>query len=183
MKTRLDETNKMRKLMGLNLLTESENEKNCLSEEIKYYLEKYGYEETERFEWSSQSITGVTDTSEESFIAGPYSPIDSICYVKKKSCKVEKDSVRDSEGNPVPRFSKIHLEFFNFTPECGESFGGRTLDFKSIVEFLDSEGNVTGASADVNETRIINDSRGIQEIQKKLQHPNFSLNGIQVDCF
>ena len=86
MKTRIDETNKMRKLMGLNLLTESENEKNCLSEDIKYYLEKYGYEETERFEWSSQS-------RDESFIAGPYSPIDSICYVQKKSCKVEKDRV------------------------------------------------------------------------------------------
>ena len=177
MKTRIDETNKMRKLMGLNLLTESENEKNCLSEDIKYYLENSGYEETERFEWSSQS-------SDESFIAGPYSPIDSICYVQKKSCKVEKDRVRDSEGNPVPRFSKIHLEFFNFTPECGESFtGGRTLDFKVIVEFLDSEGNVTGASADVNETRIINDYKGSVQIEKKLQHPNFSLNGIQVDCF
>ena len=42
MKARIDETNKMRKLMGLPLLTESENEKNCFSEEIKYSLEKCG---------------------------------------------------------------------------------------------------------------------------------------------
>ena len=178
MKTRLDETNQMRKLMDLPLITESSKDDNCLSEDIKYYLNKYGYEQTDRFEWSPQS------PQEPRSASTTYSPIDSICYVQKKSCKVEKDSVTDSNGNPIPRFSKIHLEFFNFTPECGESFtGGQSLDFKVIVEFLDSEGNVTGASADVNETTIINDSRGVQEIQKKLQHPNYSLNGIEVNCF
>jgi len=180
MKTRLEETNKMRKLMDLPLLTESSEQNNCLNDEIKYYLNKYGYEQTERFYWNPQE-----EGTSQSSGGGPYSPEDSICYAHKKPCKVEKDLVKDMEGNPVPRFSKIHLEFFNFTPECGEGdiSGVRTLDFKVIVEFLDSEGNVTGASADVNETRIINDSRGTQEIQKKLQHPNFSLNGIQVDCF
>jgi len=179
MKARIDETNKMRKLMDLPLITESSEEKNCLSEDIKYYLKKYGYEETERFVWNPQSDEDVN----QSF--GPYSPTDSICYVQKKSCKVEKDSVTDSEGNPVPRFSKIHLEFFNFTPECneGQITGTRSLSFKVIVEKLDSEGNTVGASTHKKPNRIINDYIGSQEIQKKLQHPNYSLNGIQVNCF
>lgn len=178
MKTRLDETNKMRKLMGLNLLTESENEKNCLSEHMKGFLKKYGYEPTERFKTPTES-----NVQEPGLSSRTFSPQYSICYVQKKPCKVTKKRITRADGTNVELFSKIHLEFFDFTPECSEEYDAvRIVDVAIITELIDKEGNYRGASANVEPTRLIDDERGPWYIQEAFKDPEYKLNGVNPYC-
>jgi len=183
MKTRLDETNKMRKLMGLNLLTESKNEKNCLSEHMKYFLKKYGYVPTERFKSGTEQDTPGSSPTKPQDSTITFSPQDSICYVQKKPCKVTKQRVTKVDGTPVELFFKIHLEFFDFTPECSEEYDAvRTVDVAIITEFIDKDGNPYGASANEKSTRLIDDERGPWYIQEAFKNPNYKLLGVNPYC-